>query len=451
MTSEGGRTECCFDDLVLGEESREGRNTKDCQPATGEGQPGDLHGGAQGTKATHIDLVIHSVHDGTRTKEHECLEETVSEEVENREDPTDGAKARTQHHVADLAHGRGRKNLLHIVLGTTNNRAKEQRDCTDDDNRGSSDRRCLEDRARTNNQVDTGGNHRCRVDKRGHRGRTGHCVTQPSLQGELRRLTASTHQKEETDDGCLNGRNRCGRCVHFLDVDGREVSDHRHHCNEQAHITDAVHHECLLRGNRIGGNVVPETDEQVRGQAHAFPSDEETRVGVCKHQDEHGGDEEVEVGEETATRIVMSHVSDGVDVDKRTDEGDQHDEGHRQRIDHQAEVHRELARGNPREKWEFKAARIGGCGEHGDNDAKSDSEGCPRCQSCQEMAPAIGAASAYKEKRTGNGGDRNHEPCQGNDSRGLAGSCDLCRGAEKCQCHSGLLLSSSADRGRQRL
>ena len=147
----------------------------------------------------------------------------------------------------------------------------------------------------------------------------------------------------------------------------------------------------------------------------------------------------------------MSHVGDGVDVDKRTDEGDQHDEGHRQRIDHQAEVHRELARGNPREKWEFKAARVGGCGEHGDNDAESNSEGCPRCQSGQKVTPAIGAASAYKEKRTGNGGDRNHEPCQGDDSGGLARSCDLCRGGEKCQCHSGLLLSSSADRGRQRL
>ena len=80
------------------------------------------------------------MHDGTRAKEHERLEETVSEEVENREDPTDGAKACTQHHVTDLAHGRGRKNLLHIVLGTTNNRAKEQRDRTDDDNRGSGDR-----------------------------------------------------------------------------------------------------------------------------------------------------------------------------------------------------------------------------------------------------------------------------------------------------------------------
>ena len=140
VTGEGGRTECCFDDLVLGEESREGRNTKDCQPAAGEGQPSNLHGGAQGTKATHIDLVIHSMHDGTRAKEHERLEETVSEEVENREDPTDGSKTCAQHHVTDLAHGRGRKNLLHIILGATNNRAKEQRDRTDDDNRGSGDR-----------------------------------------------------------------------------------------------------------------------------------------------------------------------------------------------------------------------------------------------------------------------------------------------------------------------
>ena len=80
-----------LNDLVLGEEAGERRQTKDGDPADTHGDPGDLHGGAQVTKATHVDLVAHGVHDATGTQEQLGLEEAVGEQVEDSEGVADGA------------------------------------------------------------------------------------------------------------------------------------------------------------------------------------------------------------------------------------------------------------------------------------------------------------------------------------------------------------------------
>ena len=83
---------------------------------------------------------------------------------------------------------------------------------------------------------------------------------------------------------------------------------------------------------------VPEADEQVGGQAHGLPADEEHDVGVTQDQGEHRGDEEVEVGEEAAPVAVVGHVGHRVQVDEEADAGDQGDEGQRERVQTQADV-----------------------------------------------------------------------------------------------------------------
>ena len=215
------------------------------------------------------------------------------------------------------------------------------------------------------------------MDESGHGSRASHCIAEPRLQRELSGLTARAHQEEETNDGCLKRRDRDDHRVDLLHVDGREVRDHCHHGDEQAHIAHSVHDEGLLRGNRIGGNVVPEANEQVRGQAHAFPADEEPRVGVRQNQDQHCGDEEVEVGEEATTISIVLHVRDRVDVDERPNEGDQHDEGHRQRVEHQSEVNGEVSCGNPREQGKRDSLSLGRKGEHCGNNRHAHREGGP--------------------------------------------------------------------------
>ena len=119
--------------LSLDQKPGERRHAEDGEPADAEGGPGDLHGARQAAEAAHVDLVVHAVHDRPGAEEHAGLEEAVHEQVEDREGVADRAEARGEHHVADLAHRRGREGLLDVVLGAADDRPEEQRDRPDDD------------------------------------------------------------------------------------------------------------------------------------------------------------------------------------------------------------------------------------------------------------------------------------------------------------------------------
>ncbi|CRH69171.1 Uncharacterised protein [Chlamydia trachomatis] len=199
---------------------------------------------------------------------------------------------------------------------------------------------------------------------------------------------------------------------HILEADGREVCDHDHHCGEHTHVTDTVHDERLLCSASIRRNVVPETDQQVRGQAHAFPADEEDGVGVSQNQGQHCCDEQVQVGEETATILVMFHVGDCVHVNEGTNEGHQHHEGQRQRINQQAEVHAEIPSGDPGEQCVCHAVcSLISAQDLGDDDGSHD-KGYPRGAGGQQMTPAVGRTTQQQQDRCACQRNCNHQPCQ---------------------------------------
>ena len=56
------------------------------------------------------------------------------------------------------------------------------------------------------------------------------------------------------------------------------------HAENERHVADTIDDERFLAG--VGGKavLVPEADEQIRAEPHAFPSDEEQEVGVGEHQ-----------------------------------------------------------------------------------------------------------------------------------------------------------------------
>ena len=84
--------------------------------------------------------------------------------------------------------------------------------------------------------------------------------------------------------------------------------------------------------------MLPEADQQVRGEADALPADEQDQVVVGQDQQQHGGDEQVEEAEEAAPPLVVGHVADGVDVDQAAYSGDQQDEDDGQLVDQQSGV-----------------------------------------------------------------------------------------------------------------
>ena len=104
------------------------------------------------------------------------------------------------------------------------------------------------------------------------------------------------------------------------------------------------------------GPVVPERDQQVRRQTDALPAEVEHHVVVAEHQQQHRGDEQVEVPEELAAPRVVLHVADRVQVDQRADAGDQQHEDAGQRVEQQSEVDLQLADVDEVEQAQLRAA-----------------------------------------------------------------------------------------------
>ena len=136
------------------------------------------------------------------------------------------------------------------------------------------------------------------------------------------------------------GSARLGRLEDLVEGERAERGPERHHGDEHAEVAHAVDDERLLAGVgvpavQIVALVEPEADQQIRGQAHAFPAHEHAHEGIAEHEDEHGEDEEVQVDEEALEALVVVHVGDGVEVDQRADARDDQRHDHAQRVDQQ--------------------------------------------------------------------------------------------------------------------
>ena len=76
-----------------------------------------------------------------------------------------------------------------------------------------------------------------------------------------------------------------------------EVGEQQEDADEEAEVADAVDDEGFLAG--VGGRVLleVEADEQVGGEADAFPADEHQQRVAGQHQHGHEEEEEIQVAE----------------------------------------------------------------------------------------------------------------------------------------------------------
>ncbi len=298
------------DDVVLGPEAGERRDPDNGEVGRHEGEPGDHHDLAQRAVAAHVLLVVHPVDHRAGPEEEVGLEDTVRQQVEDREDVSHGAEASREHHVADLAHRRSREGLLDVILGGSDEGAEEHRDDADDHHRREGEDRAVVDRAAADDEVDAGGDHRGRVDERRYRGGALHRVEEPGLERELRGLAAGCEKEQQADPG-EGGFTRlaCHR-EDLVEYDGAERNEDQHDRQAQSDVADAVHDEGLLGRSSRTRLVLPEADEQVGRQAHALPADVEQEVVVSEDEQEHGSDEEVEVAEELPLVRIVLHVAE---------------------------------------------------------------------------------------------------------------------------------------------
>ena len=81
-----------------------------------------------------------------------------------------------------------------------------------------------------------------------------------------------------------------------------------------------------------------ESDEEVAAGAHALPADKKKEEVVRQHQHKHRKHEQVQVTEEAVVAAFVRHVAGGVNVNQKSDAGDDENHYARERIDLESPV-----------------------------------------------------------------------------------------------------------------
>ena len=392
-------------DRVLRPETGERRDADQGQRADHEHQPRPRHEPAETAHPADVLLAGEVVDDQPRGEEEQRLEERVREQVEH---PV-GVRAEpgAEEHVADLRHRRVGDHLLDVRL--------HQRDQPRDDECGGAQpggeildvRRSLEDRVGANDQVDTGGDHRRRVDQRRHRGRALHGVREPRLERQLRRLGDGATEEPERDQ-VHGGRVEVGGAAEGdSEVERPGLEDEQEEPERHRGVADRVHHERLLGGRDRLRPVVPESDQEVRGETDEPPAGEEEQqvAGLDEHQ--HREDEDRHVGEVAALLVVPVHVADRVEDDQAADAGDDEHHHDRHGVDQDRHPHMEGATSQPRVGGRELAAVGGAPAPHAEE--RDERTGEP---DEDRERPQIGGCAARDRRPGERDGERTRERCE---------------------------------------
>src|SRR5262249_36551350 len=136
-------------------------------------------------------------------------------------------------------------------------------------------------------------------------------------------------------------------------------------------VADAVDDKRLVPGDNIQWLFIPKTNQQIRTEAHPFPTDEERQQIVGHHQDQHEKNKKVEVDEKARHSLIVGHITEGIDVDKKSDAGDDKQHHRGEVIDLEEKLYLERAglnkgkegvRKNPRRGRDQKTVRADGKG-----------------------------------------------------------------------------------------
>ena len=272
-----------------------------------------------------------------RTQEQQRLEAGMRREMKHG-----GIRTRTAHghdHVTQLRQRGVGKNAFDVVLLDSNQTGQQRRDATHpgDDAQGrhaaqkrqgiGPGRGKIENEKYPAEHVHTRGHHRRGVDQGGYRGGTFHGVRQPDVQRHLRALA---HGPEEEQDSGKRRHVSQQRGIgvqllrEFIELHGAGGGPDDHDAQDESKITDAVGEKRLLGGIGGGRLFVPETHQQITGDANQLPKDEGLNQVVRKHDAEHRKGEQAERSEVPRIVPILVHVLGAVEVHQGRDTRDDH-------------------------------------------------------------------------------------------------------------------------------
>ena len=146
-------------------------------------------------------------------------------------------------------------------------------------------------------------------------------------------------------DGLARHARRGGEDL--LEADRAGQREQQEDAEREAEVADPVDDEGLDRRGVGRRPLVPEADQQIGGEADAFPAEEHLHQIVGRHQHQHGEGEQRQKGEEARPARVLGHVADRIEVDDERDGADHHQHHRGQHVDAQRPGDDELAGGQP--------------------------------------------------------------------------------------------------------
>ncbi len=225
-------------------------------------------------------------------------------------------------------------------------RGQQQGEQADDRHQRLYRRREGEERIGARDEIDAGGDHRGGMDQRAHRRGAGHGVGQPGLQAAVapispprrpaatppRQSPARTHRPvQQRHDAALGW---------ICSVPSALKSRKRPIASAASPMR--VMMKAFIAARTLAGSLIPEADEQIAAQPHAFPAEIEQQQVIRQHQREHGADEQVHIGEKARISSLAGHVADRIQVDEEADHGDDQHHHHGQRIEIEGDAARRI-------------------------------------------------------------------------------------------------------------
>ena len=175
------------------------------------------------------------------------------------------------------------------------------------------------------------------------------------MQGELGALAHRTDEQADTDHGDQHPvgawETHLGQVTGlgkgFGVVERASVSRNQANAQDKTEVTHTVDQKGLHVGKSGGRLVEPETDQQVRHQAHGFPTEEKLQQVVAHDEHQHRKREQRDVRKEAVVAFVFFHVANGVDVHHERHEGHHHHHHRGEAVHQEADFHLEVTNDHP--------------------------------------------------------------------------------------------------------
>ena len=181
----------------------------------------------------------------------------------------------------------------------------------------------------------------------------------------------------------------------FRIVERLEIDKDQEDRQKEPGVADAIDDKGLRRCLGRRHLVIVVADQEIGAETDAFPADEEHRVVVAHHQQQHRDHEEVHVREEARESLFTVHVADRIDVDEEaySRHHEEHDAG--ERIHEEGHVDREIPAENPRVGDDFaRRSTVQDVAKHADGAEERQANRSPRQTVSPLVRPEIAAEDA---------------------------------------------------------